>query len=350
MHVIVPTKSLSAALRTVKPALGRGPLAFTRLEADGEDLSVTATDVDLTITTRLAAEVRTAGVALAAHDLLRKAATGAGSMLLTLDEHQVVASGKVVTRVPGADPDTYPLTARPEAERVFSIDVDHLRSVVRAASTDMTRPILTGVLFTDQGELVATDSYRLHVVDNAHPIGATMLVPARAIAAIVAHVKEGALTVYQSRDHALFVAQDHTSWGVRLLDPDFPNWRGLLPTWTEEPYKVWFPRPAFEETLRSMDKTLGQNDGRVHVHEGTDNLVVTLHADRGEGALVEATLPGSSALTFGVNPAFLADAVAGLSTCTIHLVDPLKPLWLRENLNGSTHLRLLMPVKIKGGA
>ena len=45
---------------------------------------------------------------------------------------------------------------------------DALRQVVRAASTDEARPILTGVMMTAEGDglrMVATDSYRLAVRD-----------------------------------------------------------------------------------------------------------------------------------------------------------------------------------------
>ena len=66
--------------------------------------------------------------------------------------------------------------------------VEGLRQVVRAASTDDARPLLTGVLMTTEDEvvrLVATDSYRLALRDlrdtKAIPDAPEILVPARAL-------------------------------------------------------------------------------------------------------------------------------------------------------------------------
>ena len=88
--------------------------------------------------------------------------------------------------------DDYPRLPTPASSAV-TLDAaafgEALRQVVRAASTDEARPILTGVLLTAENDglrLVATDSYRLAVRDlpGVSVLGADqkVLVPGRALA------------------------------------------------------------------------------------------------------------------------------------------------------------------------
>ena len=88
--------------------------------------------------------------------------------------------------------DDFPILPEPPAP-VTSLPaaglVDALRQVVRAASNDDARPLLTGVLVASEGtgiRLVATDSYRLALRDlagnDAKLDAAQILVPARALA------------------------------------------------------------------------------------------------------------------------------------------------------------------------
>jgi len=67
--------------------------------------------------------------------------------------------------------DDFPRLGSPEGDEVTlnAADLsDALKQVVKAASGDDSRPILTGVLLASEGEglrLVSTDSYRLAVRD-----------------------------------------------------------------------------------------------------------------------------------------------------------------------------------------
>src|SRR5207253_9987339 len=69
-----------------------------------------------------------------------------------------------------------------------------LRQVVRAASTDEVRPVLTGVLWSLDGgavRLVATDSYRLalrEVTLKEGPSEGEMIVPGRAVVELGRHL------------------------------------------------------------------------------------------------------------------------------------------------------------------
>ena len=146
-----------------------------RLELAGDRLTITGTDLDLTIQLALTVGGETDGGGRAAGAARRRhrafAAAGEGRGRRSISDEVKISGGRsqfarapaVARRLPeaadaGASAVTLPAAAFGEA----------LRQVVRAASTDEARPILTGVLLTAEDDglrLVATDSYRLAVRD-----------------------------------------------------------------------------------------------------------------------------------------------------------------------------------------
>lgn len=166
-----------------------------RIEVQGNRLALVGTDLDLTVRVEVEAVGIADGVCVAparlVADIVRAMEPGAVTMEALEDEVEIAAArSKFVVR-------TYPATDFPvlPEQRVeqLSLAVDGvaegLRQVVPAASTDDTRPLLTGVLVTNEPgslRLVATDSYRLAWRDLPAgvdlPGGAEqILVPARAL-------------------------------------------------------------------------------------------------------------------------------------------------------------------------
>ncbi|HRE01571.1 MAG TPA: DNA polymerase III subunit beta, partial [Ilumatobacteraceae bacterium] len=124
-----------------------------------------------------------------------------------------------------------------------------LRQVVRAASTDEARPVLTGVLLAAEADglrMVATDSYRLAVRDlpGASVLGTDqkVLVPGRALnelARLVGNAPE--LTLRLGEREATFEV-GAVRLTTRLIEGEFPNYRQLIPA--SYPNKLTVSREA----------------------------------------------------------------------------------------------------------
>ena len=135
---------------------------------------MTGTDLELTI--RLTVEVggeRDGAAVVPARlvgDIVKALPAGAVQIELTDDELSISA-GRSQFSVRPLALDDYPTLAEPTAEGVTlpaAAMADALRQVVRAASTDDARAVLTGVLLAAEDDglrMVATDSYRLAVRD-----------------------------------------------------------------------------------------------------------------------------------------------------------------------------------------
>ena len=113
-----------------------------------------------------------------------------------------------------------------------------LRQVVRAASTDEARPILTGVLLTAEDDglrLVATDSYRLAVRDLPEHVGARRGPEgARAVAGRCNELQRAARR-RRARSRCASASATRRSRSAttrlttRLIEGEFPNYRQLHP-------------------------------------------------------------------------------------------------------------------------
>ena len=153
---------------------GSAVLPGIRLNLVGERLEVTGTDQDLTISTQVAVAGLADGTVVAPGRLLTDIvrALEPGAVLVQGDEEELqVSAGRsqFMLRPYGAgDFPNLPAATGPSVALSTAGLAEALRQVVRAASSEDTRPVLTGVLIASESEglrLVATDSYRLAVKD-----------------------------------------------------------------------------------------------------------------------------------------------------------------------------------------
>src|ERR1700690_2179388 len=187
---------LATAGRAVGARTTSSPvLSGILLSCVGNTLSVTGTDLDLTIQVTqevIGVEDGTCVVpARLSTDIVRRLEPGA--VTFANDEDHVIISAAR----PNFKLGTYPLAEFPAVGRAAEAMVqlpelalgEAVRQVVRAASHDDARPLLTGVLLSRVDgsiRMVATDSYRMALRDlpgiAALPGEEDLLVPARALA------------------------------------------------------------------------------------------------------------------------------------------------------------------------
>jgi DNA polymerase-3 subunit beta len=178
-------------------AVGRGSLpglSGVRAELEGDQLTLTGSDLDLTITMVVTVAGEADGVAVIparlASDIVKALEPGAVSLSVEADELSISAGrSNFSIRLIAAD-DFPQISGLPEESVSLPCDqlTEALRQVVPAASSDDSRPILTGVLLAAEADglrLVATDSYRLSMRDvpgaSILAEGQSVLIPSRAL-------------------------------------------------------------------------------------------------------------------------------------------------------------------------
>jgi DNA polymerase-3 subunit beta len=352
-------EALATAGRAATGRTGALPvLSGLRLELSGDQLSVTGTDLDLTI--QLTVEVggeRDGGVVLPARlaaDIVRS--LGQGKVEVAVEGDDVsISNGRSQFSVRPLSLDDYPKLATPVNSSVTLPSAefgDALRQVVRAASTDEARPILTGVLMAAEAEglrMVATDSYRLAVRDlvgqQVLAADQKVLVPGRALTELQRLMGNGPEVTMRLGDRDATFEVGTTKLSTRLIEGEFPNYRQLIPA--SHPNALTVEREQLLEAIRRV-KILAKDATPVRLQMGGDTLrLMAITQDVGNATEeLDATYNGTE-LTVAFNPDYLA---AGIEACngdsvTLSTVDALKPAVVRGDGNPD-YLYLLMPVRV----
>jgi DNA polymerase-3 subunit beta len=351
-------EALGTAGRAVANRGGALPvLSGVRLELEGDTLRLTGSDLDLTIsvTTTVAGESNGVAVVPAkiASDVVRSLDSGRVEIVVEDDEAQIT-SGRFASSIRLLPADEFPRLANP-AENAVTLDAGDLSSalsqVVPAASSDDARPILTGVLMAAEGNglrLVATDSYRLAVRDLEGSAvldeGQTVLVPSRALRELVRALGYGEVTLRLGEREATFEV-GLTRVTTRLIEGEFPNYRGLIPS--TYPNRMVVSREALGDAVRRV-RLMAREATPVRLTMSAEGLELdAVTQDIGQAReSVDATFDGTE-LTVGFNPDYLLDGieVAPGEEITLETTDANKPAVLRSVDRGD-FLYLLMPVRI----
>ncbi len=354
---------LADALTTAgRAATGRSAalpvLSGVRLELTGDQLTVTGTDLDLTI--QLGVTVggdSDGGVVLPARlaaEIVRSLNDGKVEVAVATDDVSITG-GRSQFSVRPLSIDDYPRLPTPATDGVTvpaATFGEALRQVVRAASTDENRPILTGVLLTAENDglrMVATDSYRLAVRDLAETqvlgAGQKVLVPGRALVELQRLVGAGGDLVLRLGDRDATFEVGGTRLTTRLIEGEFPNYRQLIPP--SHPNTLTVAREALLEAIRRV-KILARDATPVRLQLGGDTLGITaVTQDIGTASEeLDASYSGAE-LTVAFNPDYLA---AGVEACTgdevtLSTLDALKPAVVR-GVGADDYLYLLMPVRV----
>lgn len=354
----VLVEAFSAAARAVATRVALPVLSGVRVSVDGANLSLAGSDLDLTIESSATAQGERDGVAVLpaklVADILR--ALEPGAVEITIDgESAEIRGGRSVFSVRTLSAADFPRLAASQPGGVTissSALADAIRQVVPSASTDDSRPILTGVLLTAEAgglRLVATDSYRLAVRDlpgtTVLQEGQSVLVPSRALAEVARALGSGSEVTLHLGDREATFSVGGVRITTRLIEGQYPPYRNLIPA--QLPNTLTVSRTGLLDALRRV-RLLAKDATPVRLKLSADGLeLVAITQDIGQANEdVEATYVGSD-LTVAFNPEFLLRGVESAETemVTLQTTDHQKPAVVRP-VGNSDYLYLLMPVRV----
>ena len=352
---------LSEALQTVQRGVSTRPgipaLTGVLMTAGEKGLSLLTTDLEVSTEVRVPVEVREEGSVLVPARLVADMVKS-----LSPDAVEFEADGgqaRLVCRsfegtlrcLPAED---FPSLRGPEGTRVTveaAAFAEAAAQVVKAASRDEARPILTGVLLEANREgltMVATDSYRLAIRElRATGDGeARALVPERALSEAgrtAAGEEKGELAIVLGESQASFAIGE---WRLtsRLIEGEFPNYQQLIP----EPggNRLAAPRQQLLEAVRRVGLLARENSPvRMELNRLGARLTSSSPDLGGAVEAVEAEYEGEE-VTIAFNPSYLGDGLAGAvgERVKIELRDGLKPAVVRGE--GDEFTYLVMPVRL----
>ncbi|MGA1299119.1 MAG: DNA polymerase III subunit beta [Ilumatobacteraceae bacterium] len=359
----VLAEAFGASSRAATGRATNPTLSCLRLVLAGSQLRVTGTDGDLTIEATVEVAGTTDGVALVpaklASEVVRSLPSGAVEIELSGDK-VLISAGRVNFTVPvGAEGDFPKWTGSvgsgvtvPAAELA-----EALKQVVRAASTDDARGVLTGVLVTSvEGvlRLVATDSYRLAIRDikaAVLPDGSRFVVPARALGELQ-RLLGGAenVSIDITENDATF-AVGNMRLVTRLISGTFADYQRLIPP--SPPNQLVIGRDALLDAIRRVKLVARDPIGTpLRIRMDADGVTLRMISqDSGEAVEnIEAELSGNE-IEMSFNNELLAAGIDACSTETVSIQtsEPGKLAVIRPVVDGNAkkadYTYLLMPLR-----
>src|SRR5215210_208568 len=190
-------EKLQVAGRGVSTRASVQILAGILLRATGGQLSLAATDMEISLRVSLEAQVEDEGSVVVPGrllvDIVRLLPAGEVTISHRAEEGLVeLVCGSASYRLNTYAAEDFPRLPEIEDENAFTVEkdafIDTITQVGRSASRDESRPVLTGILVRFDGDklvMAATDSYRLSVKETSLAEGpgreVEAIVPARAL-------------------------------------------------------------------------------------------------------------------------------------------------------------------------
>lgn len=352
--------ALGSAARAVANRGGALPvLAGVRAELTGNRLKLTGSDLELTIEVEVDVAGEQDGIAVLPSkitvDLVRSLGDPRVELVVEGDEAHITA-GRFESSIRLLPADEFPRMAMPADEAVTLPAKDFavaLHQVVPAASGDDARPIITGVLLAAEADglrLVATDSYRLAVRDlpgtTVLSEGQSFLVPSRALKELERLLGDAEEITLRLGEREVAFEVDGVRLTTRLIEGDFPNYRGLIPA--SHPNQLTVAREALIEAVRRVKLMAREPNTPVRLSMSAEGLeLVAITQDVGQAhEQLDATYAGTD-LMVAFNPEYLLSGIEVTpgDEITLHTVDAQKPAVIRS-AGETDFLYLLMPVRV----
>lgn len=274
-----------------------------KLTAEDGFLTLTATDLEITISKKIVADVKIEGEVLVTgkvfaeyvksldHEIIELECTDSKNIAIHYGDNQVF--------IKLMDVSAYPAIDEVEQDSEIELKKDDLKDIINktvfSASVEDGRPILKGCLFEvvcDNLTVVALDGYRLALCNKKIVSGtndkANYVIPARSLAEISKFIDEGddSVKLIFGKDK-LYVNINNTIVISRLIMSDFINYRNILTSGFTT--SVTFNKAQFYESVYRatiMSKAGKNNLVKVEVKENT--LLIDSTSEMG---VVHETIP-----------------------------------------------------------
>jgi DNA polymerase-3 subunit beta len=366
MKLLVTQENLSRALSTVgRIATARNSLpilANILLKTSRNRLEVSTTNLDIAISETIGAKVEEEGSITIPARLTQDFISNlpAGTLSLVGDENKVTIEAdnysSVINGMPADEFPVMPVITEKSSQQI-TIPFKQLKSalsqVLFTASSDETRPVLTGVYIHSHNKklyMAATDSYRLaeRLIEGvAIEEEVSLLLPASAL-------QEVARVLHEDDRSAVFVfdeQQAKITLGdiqivARRIEGKYPDYRKLLPVSFET--SITLSKHELQSIAKVASLFARESAGGVVMKADEVLKKVSLRSiasQVGENtSQAEAVVEGVGETT--LNSRYLLDAIQAISSeqVTIGMNGKNDPVVLSDGKK-SPYLHLIMPVK-----
>ncbi|NRB05212.1 MAG: DNA polymerase III subunit beta [Rhodobacteraceae bacterium] len=343
-------------------------LANVLIEAEGSDVTFRATDLDIEVVDRAAAQVERAGAttvsATTLHEIIRKLPDGA-LVTLTADAaagRLTVDAGRSNFSLATLPREDFPVMASSEYASNFAVPAPVLRRLFDkskfAISTEETRYYLNGVYMhvadSDGGKVlrcVATDGHRLARIDAELPENSGdmpgVIVPRKTVGELrkLLDDDEAQIAVSVSETKVRFATQDITLTS-KVIDGTFPDYTRVIPAGNTRKLEV--DASDFAQAVDRVATVSSERSRAVKMQLDEDRLVLSVNApDSGAAEEELAVAYGDEKLEIGFNAKYLLEIASQVDreNAVFLFNSSGDPTLMREG-NDQSAVYVVMPMRV----
>lgn len=333
-----------------------------KISAEDNELTLSATDTDLSIEKKIKADIKVEGETVVPGKFITEFVKKLSNSDIELEVNE---KNQLLIRYDGNEsviqcynPVEYPGFKKLKTDEWFGVSQKDLKSLISktifSVAMDDSRPILKGVLFDiDQKEInaVALDGYRLAKVKKkvSANIKKQIVVPTRSLNEISKLLEDSdeIINIYIDAN-AIMIDTADTKIISRLLEGDFVNYKQIIPMNYET--FVIVNKTQLEDALErvSLLSKIGQNNFvKFDIKESSLNL--TSNSEIGNiKEKISAVLNGKD-VTIAFNPRFILESLKANSEEFVKLcLNTASNPCVIVPTEGDEFLYLILPVRMFG--
>lgn len=366
MQFSCPQQSFSQGLQAVSKAINSNNtlpvLNNILIKTEGNDVVLVSTNLEIAIRVSISAHIDTEGGLTVPAKLITNyvGLLNKEDITISIDDREtlLVKSESSQSKIKGIAVDEFPLIPDIIPTGKFLINskilLDMISKTVFAASTNLARPVLSGVLFdlqVDAFKMVATDSYRLsettHTLIDPIEKPLNCIIPSRTINEL-----GKILSKFEDEDTEIIFAQNQILFKVgnielisRLIEGQFPDYEKIIPS--EKQTEISVDVDEFTLAVKKVNLFVPDNNCiKLEINNGVMKLF-TDETQIGEGTEELHCETQGEQNSIALNSQFLLDILQVLEKGNAHLEmnDKLSPIVITSK-KGDGFIHIIMPLKV----
>jgi len=365
MELKITKDSLVEGIQTVQNAVSLKSslpiLSNVLLEADKNELKLTATDLDIGICSTIPVSVEQSGsITIPARKFfdIVKALPDGSEITLSMKKNNFVTikSGKANFKIIGLPKEEFPQLPVFKDQDAITLGQEELKDMLNltdfAISRDDTRYVLNGILLITRGDfisVVATDGRRLAVANKVLPkktlVDRSVIIPTKTVQEVKRILSEEGEIIIKFSDNQILFSFPTCFILSRLIEGEYPNYKKVIPTKSDKEVKV-LRNELLAATKRASIFT-DQDSMAIKMNIKKKKMTISKNTPYlGEAKEeIDIDFSGEGDLEIGFNPRYLIDVLKNLTEdeITIEVNDASKPGVIRR---GEEYTYVVLPMQL----
>lgn len=365
MDLTIQKEILAEGIQLVQNAVSQKSslpiLSNVLIEVIGNDLRLTATDLDIGICATIPVSVMQEGsITVPARkffDIVKALPDGSEvSISIKKNNFVTIKSGKAQFKIIGLPKEEFPQLPVFKDRDSISIEQKSLREMLNltdfAMSKDDTRYVLNGILLIVKGDtvsVVATDGRRLAVInkklDQKTQVDREVIIPLKTVQEIKKMLGEDGEVQIKFSDNQVQFLLPSSFVLSRLIEGEYPNYQKVIPTKSSKEIKV--SREDFLSATRRASIFTDQDSMAIRLSIKKKKMMISKNTPYLGEAKEELDIDytGPDELEIGFNPRYLIDVLKSLSddNVTFEVNDSTKPGVIRK---GGEYTYVVLPMQL----